>query len=54
MNATGYKILGYTVWHAGKWYASRRLPSSRALALSAASILGTLGAAALIARRLGD
>jgi len=54
MSATGYRILGYTVWHAGKWYLARRLPSTRAMALSAAGAAAALGVAALLARRLGD
>lgn len=52
MNGTGYRILGYTAWHAGKWYLGRRLPSPRTLALSAATAVGALGAATVIARRL--
>ena len=24
----GYKVLGYVVWHGGKWYARRRLPGA--------------------------
>jgi hypothetical protein len=24
----GYKILGYAVWHGGKWYARRRVDGS--------------------------
>jgi hypothetical protein len=54
MNGTGYRILGYAVWHGGKWYLARRLPSSRALALSVASVVGALSAVAVLARRLGD
>jgi hypothetical protein len=33
---TGYEILGFTVWHGGKWYVRRRygalLPSRRVFA----------------------
>jgi hypothetical protein len=34
MSATGYKLLGYAVWHGGKWYLRRRLPSSRKLVIA--------------------
>jgi hypothetical protein len=54
MNGTGYRILGYAVWHGGKWYLARRLPSPRLLALSGAGALGALSAVALLARRLGS
>jgi hypothetical protein len=52
VNGTGYRILGYAVWHGGKWYLARRLPSPRALALSAATAASVLGAATVLARRL--
>lgn len=51
MTGTAYKLLGYTVWHAGKWYLGRRLPSARALALSALAAAGALSAVAVIGRR---
>jgi hypothetical protein len=54
MNGTGYKILGYAVWHGGKWYAARRLPSSRVALVSAVSLLGALSAATVLVRRLGS
>lgn len=25
----GYKLLGYVVWHAGKWYARRHMQEAR-------------------------
>jgi hypothetical protein len=34
MSATGYKLLGYAVWHWRKWYLRRRLPSSRKVFIS--------------------
>jgi hypothetical protein len=47
----GYKLLGYVVWRAGKWYLRRRLPSRR-LALGAGLGLLAAGAgAAALARR---
>jgi hypothetical protein len=41
----GYKILGYLVWHGGRWYARRRLHGAqRKLATVglAAAIIGGL------------
>jgi hypothetical protein len=52
MNGTAYKLLGYTVWHGGKWYLRRRLPSPRAIALSGLAAAGALSAVAVIGRRV--
>jgi hypothetical protein len=49
MHGNGYKLLGYVVWHGGKWYLRRRLPSTRVLATAAAGVTGA--AVALLARR---
>jgi hypothetical protein len=46
----GYKLLGYVVWRAGKWYVRRRLPSKRAAATGAALLVGA-GAVALVLLR---
>jgi hypothetical protein len=54
MNGTAYKLLGYTVWHGGKWYLNRRLPSTRALALSGIATAGALSALAVLGRRLAS
>jgi len=53
MSASGYRLLGYAVWHGGKWYLRRRLPlpSRRALALSGMAGCGAAAAAVLLARR---
>jgi len=56
MNATGYKILGYTVWHGGRWYL-RRAYAQRVASMRRYALLGGLlalllgGAVALITRR---
>ncbi len=52
MSGTGYKILGYLVWHAGKWYVRERLPSARMTAAGALLTVAGIAGAALIARRL--
>jgi hypothetical protein len=55
MNAKRYKMLGYVVWHGGRWYLRRRyrqrLPSRRRLAGAALGALVAAAALALIARR---
>jgi hypothetical protein len=51
----GYKLLGYAVWQAGKWYlrgyvpGKSRKPSSRAVVIAGAG--GALLAGALVAQR---
>jgi hypothetical protein len=52
MNATGYRLLGYAAWRGGKWYLRQRLPSRRSLALTALATVGTLAAAAVVAKRI--
>jgi hypothetical protein len=52
VNGNGYKLLGYAVWHGGKWYLRRRLPSPRASAAVGIASLSVLAAAVLLARRL--
>ena len=42
----GYKLLGFIVWHAGKWYLGRRIAAlsvTRKVAMG-----GAVGAAALL------
>jgi hypothetical protein len=49
----GYKILGYVVWRAGKWYVQRRFPHARRN-LAIASGIGVMlagGAVAFVAAR---
>jgi hypothetical protein len=52
MNGNGYRVLGYAVWHGGKWYLRRRLPSARASAAAGIGALSALAAVVLIARRI--
>jgi hypothetical protein len=50
----GYKILGYVVWHAGKWYVRRRAPHlERNVALAAGTVLLLGGAGVAVASRRG-
>jgi len=46
----GYKLLGYVIWRAGKWYLRRRLPSRRVMGAGFALLAGA-AAAAVLARR---
>ena len=52
MNRTGYRILGYAVWHGGKWYLRQKLPSARAVMLATVGAGAAIGAAAVLARRI--
>jgi hypothetical protein len=51
MSGSGYRVLGYAVWHGGKWYLRRRLPSARVLSVGAATAVSAGAAAVLLARR---
>jgi hypothetical protein len=53
MGSTGYKLLGFAVWHGGRWYLRRRLTPRRAVltrVLPVALLAGAGGAA--LARRI--
>jgi predicted PurR-regulated permease PerM len=51
----GYKILGYIVWRAGKWYVRRRAPNlPRNAAIAVATLLLLGGAGAVVANRRGQ
>jgi hypothetical protein len=54
MNGNGSRLLGFVVWRGAKWYARRRLSSSRTLAPAAVGGLSVAGAAGVIARRVGS
>jgi hypothetical protein len=54
VNQNGYKLLGFLVWRAGKWYLRRRLPSTRTVAVAGCAGLSLVVVAALLARRLGS
>jgi hypothetical protein len=51
MNGNGYKLLGYVVWGAGKWYLRRRLPSARTSATTAVVVVTGVAAVVLLVRR---
>ena len=53
VNSTRYTILGYAVWHGGKWYLRRRLPSARKLQLTGLATVATLTGAVALAKRAG-
>jgi len=48
VGSTGYRWLGFAVWHGGRWYVRRRLrahaPSRRALAAAALAVVAIAGA----------
>ena len=55
MNGSAYRLLGYAVWHGGKWCGRRRyldrLPSARVAAVTGLVALATGAAAVTFARR---
>jgi hypothetical protein len=55
MNGSAYRLLGYAVWHGGKWYVRRRyldrLPSARVAAVTGLVALATGAAVVTFARR---
>ena len=54
MSGNGYKVLGYVVWHTGKWYLRRRLPAAGATATATVAVLAGVTVAVLLARRSGS
>ena len=48
----GYRLLGYVVWRAGKWYLRRRLPSRPALAGGALALVAGGAVSIVLIRRL--
>jgi hypothetical protein len=47
----GYKLLGFAVWQASKWYLRRRLSGTKAKAMIAGAGLALLAGAALASRQ---
>lgn len=54
MTSTTYRLLGYAVWHGGRWYLRQRLPSARSIALKTLGAGVAVGAAAALARRVAS
>jgi hypothetical protein len=46
----GYRLLGYVVWRAGKWYLRRRLPSRRRAAAGVLTLLTIVGVVVALRR----
>jgi hypothetical protein len=51
MSSHAYRLLGFAVWHGGKWYLRQRMPSRRALLLRGLSGAGAITAGAFLVRR---
>ncbi|HEV3283549.1 MAG TPA: hypothetical protein VG010_05040 [Solirubrobacteraceae bacterium] len=51
MGATAYKLVGFVLWRAGKWYLRKRLSDARPLAVRGLAVAGLLAVAAVLARR---
>jgi hypothetical protein len=52
MGVIGYRLLGFALWRALRWYLRRRLPGRRLAGVTALALVGALGAG-LAARREG-
>ncbi len=52
MSRNRYTLLGYAVWHGGKWYLRKRMASARKLALGGLGTAATLTGGAMLAKRL--
>jgi hypothetical protein len=46
-----YKLLGFLVWHGGKWYLRRRLPSPGRVLVGALVAGGVVTVVALLGKR---
>jgi len=54
MSSTAYRLLGFVVWRALKWYLRELLPSRRRIVLSiAVAFVGAAAAGALLRRLVG-
>ena len=53
MSGNAYKLLGFVVWHGGRWYLRRRLPGARTIAAAGLLTLAGVAGAAALARRAG-
>jgi hypothetical protein len=51
MSSQAYRLLGFAVWHAGKWYVRRRVRAPRALLLKGLAGTGAVALVAVIVRR---
>jgi nitrate/nitrite transporter NarK len=52
MNSTAYRLIGFVVWRALKWYLRELMPSRRRIALSFGLLAATAVAAGALLRRL--
>jgi hypothetical protein len=52
MSGPPYKLVGFVVWKAGKWYLRQRLPRARSLALKGLAGGTAVAVAVVLARRV--
>ena len=53
----GYKVLGFVVWHVGKWYLRRRMRGNErkaAIGAAAAGVAAVAIGGAIVAQRQND
>jgi hypothetical protein len=53
MSSNTERLVGIAVWHGGKWYLRRRLPSSRRILMAGLLTAAGITALAAIAKRAG-
>ena len=54
MSSTAYRLLGFVVWRALKWYLRELMPSRRRIVLSIVAVLVGAATAAALLRRLAE
>jgi hypothetical protein len=47
----GYKILGFAVWQASKWYVRRKMPGTRGKLAIAAASAAVVGGVVVLSRQ---
>jgi hypothetical protein len=52
MSSTVYRLVGFVVWRAVKWYLHEKLPSRRTIAVSIVAVLAGVATAGALLRRL--
>ncbi|HTQ68352.1 MAG TPA: hypothetical protein VMI13_06640 [Solirubrobacteraceae bacterium] len=54
MRGTFYRLFGFVVWRALKWYLATLIPSRRRIVLSIAAVFAGAAVAGAVLRRLAD
>ena len=54
MSSTAYRLIGFVVWRALKWYLRELVPSRRRIVLSLTAVLAGAATAGALLRRLAQ